>query len=125
MDAIVQGRCQYDERRALCDMVDRANVAYPAIVIAGRGYESYNVFAHIQEKDWKFLIRVKDRNRSSNGIANRLELPAETVLTNLDFPPDDLKHLYAMRWGIEASFRELKYTIGLSHFHSKRPDFIF
>ena len=48
----------------------------------------------------------------------------ETVLTNLDFPPDELKHLYAMRRGIETSFRELKYTIGLSHFHVKRPDFI-
>ena len=48
----------------------------------------------------------------------------ETVLTNLDFPPDELKQLYAMRWGIETSFRELKYTIGLSHFHAKRPDFI-
>ena len=48
----------------------------------------------------------------------------ETVLTNLDFPPDELKHLYAMRWGIETSFRKLKYTIGLSHFHAKRPDFI-
>ena len=43
-------------------------------IIADRGYESYNVFAHIQEKGWKFLIRVKDR--SSNGIANGLELPA-------------------------------------------------
>lgn len=29
-----------------------------------------------------------------------------------------------MRWGIETSFRELKYTIGLSHFQAKRPDFI-
>ena len=75
MDAIVQGRHQYDERRVLCDMVDRANAAYPAIIIADRGYESYNVFAHIQEKGWKFLIRVKDRN--SNGIVNGLELPAQ------------------------------------------------
>ena len=32
----------------------------------------------------------------------------ETVLTNLDFPPDELKHLYAIRRGIETSFRELK-----------------
>ncbi|MBQ3265989.1 MAG: transposase, partial [Ruminococcus sp.] len=40
----------------------------------------------------------------------------ETVITNLeadDFPPADLKKLYAMRWGIETSFRELKYTVGL------------
>jgi len=56
-------------------MVDRANAANPAIIIADRGYESYNVLAHIQEKGWKFLIRVKDR--SSNGIVNGLELPAQ------------------------------------------------
>ena len=27
-------------------------------------------------------------------------------------------------WGIESSFRKLKYTIGLSHYHSYKPDFI-
>ena len=30
-----------------------------------------------------------------------------------------------MRWGIETSFRELKYNVGLSNFHSKKADFIF
>lgn len=29
-----------------------------------------------------------------------------------------------MRWGIETSFRDLKHTIGLSHFHSKKVEFI-
>ena len=29
-----------------------------------------------------------------------------------------------MRWGIEVSFRTLKYTIGLLHFHSKKPEYI-
>ena len=51
----------------------------------------------------------------------------EVVLTNLDkknFPAEELKKLYAMRWGIETSFRELKYTIGLLHFHSKKVEFI-
>jgi len=51
----------------------------------------------------------------------------ETVISNLDatdFPPDELKKLYAMRWGIETSFRKLKYTIGLIHFHAKKRAFI-
>ena len=51
----------------------------------------------------------------------------EVILTNLDstaFPPDKLKTLYAMRWGIETSFRSLKHTIGLLHFHSKKPEYI-
>lgn len=49
----------------------------------------------------------------------------ETVITNLDdkqFPSEELKHLYSMRWGIETSFRELKYTVGLLHFHAKKVE---
>ncbi len=42
-------------------------------MIADRGYESYNVMAHIQEKGWRYLIRVKDIN--GNGIVSRLDLP--------------------------------------------------
>ena len=151
--------------------------------------------AHIQEKGWKFLIRIKDIS-SSSGIISGLELPDtdefdlycpiqltrrrnaettplladknhykwigastpldylpaasrkndpiafyylpfrvvrfklsdssyETVITNLDvenFPPEELKHLYGMRWGIETSFRELKYTVGLLRFHAKKVE---
>ena len=40
----------------------------------------------------------------------------EVVATNLsenEFSPVELKQLYALRWGIETSFRDLKYTVGL------------
>ena len=48
-----------------------------------------------------------------------------TVITNLtDFLPDEIKSLYQLRWGIETSFRELKYTVGLIHFHAKKVEFI-
>lgn len=52
---------------------------------------------------------------------------SETIITNLDadrFPPSELKQLYAMRWGIETSFRDLKYTVGLQHFHAKKTEFV-
>lgn len=29
-----------------------------------------------------------------------------------------------MRWGVETSFRELKYAIGMTRFHSKKTDYI-
>jgi hypothetical protein len=51
----------------------------------------------------------------------------ETVITKLateDFPPDELQSLYNMRWGIETSFRALKYTIGLTSFHAKKQESI-
>ena len=52
----------------------------------------------------------------------------ETVITNLDpssFTANDLKVLYNMRWGIETSFRQLKYTVGLLHFHAKKVEYIY
>ena len=46
------------------------------------------------------------------------DLPAD------EFPLSALKELYAMRWGVETSFRDLKYTVGLLCFHSKKSSFI-
>ena len=174
------------------------NSVAKTIVTADRGYESYNNMAHIQEKGWFYLIRVKDFGKYKTGILHGLDLPDteefdeyidlnltrkqtnemknllqqkntyrwishkctfdylpskskksdpavlyhlpfrivrfpisdnsyEVVVTNLDaveFPSDELKKLYGMRWGIETSFRDLKYTIGLLHFHSKKVDYI-
>ena len=194
VDALLQKRRKADERGALVNMVDRSRLDR-VLLLADRGYESFNVLAHIQEKGWKFLIRVKD---GTGGIACGLDLPEatqfdvpislnltvkqtnemkvlfkdknhykyvgqsvrfdflpkrsrkcdptifynlsfrvvrfpisdtsfETVLTNLDsdtFPPPKLKDLYAMRWGIETSFRELKHTVGLQHFHAKKVEFV-
>ena len=51
----------------------------------------------------------------------------QTVITNLsqdDFSPKQLKNLYALRWGIETSFRALKYAVGLNFFHSKKRELI-
>ncbi len=51
----------------------------------------------------------------------------EILITNLDpeeFPLSELKKLYAKRWGVETSFRELKYTVGLLYFHSKKSQLI-
>ena len=51
----------------------------------------------------------------------------EVLITNLSadsFPPSKLKYLYSLRWGIETSFRSLKYTIGLLYFHSKKSEHI-
>ena len=198
-DAIVQKFRLSNESRALTDMVDRSGITQPVIIMADRGYESYNNLAHIQEKSWKFLIRIKDIGVYKTGILHGFTLPEsdefdmditlnitrkqtneikelikhrnsyrwipskatfdylpvknrkcgpvkmyelkfrlvrfrltentyEVIVTNLEkeeFPPDTIKYLYGLRWGIETSFRDLKYTIGLLHFHSKKVEFIF
>lgn len=51
----------------------------------------------------------------------------ECLVTNLpreEFSITELKILYFARWSIESSFRKLKYTIGMSNFHSYKPEFI-
>ena len=51
----------------------------------------------------------------------------EMLITNLDsrqFPVSALGQLYAMRWGIETSFRGLKYAVGLIHLHAKKPELV-
>lgn len=47
----------------------------------------------------------------------------ETIATSLnkkDFSAEEIKKLYHMRWGIETSFRELKYAVGLTRLHTKK-----
>ena len=72
----------------------------------------------------------------TNGFANllfrvaRFKLPSgeyETVITDLtcsEFPADAIKQIYNLRWGIETSFRDLKYALNLVFFHSKKYNFI-
>lgn len=188
VDASVQSKKSQNEHKALVSMVDRSNLPRNVILMADRGYESFNNIAHLQEKGWKYIIRAKD----SSGIITKTTLPAskefdistiitltkrqtkltrtlfkenpsryrwipphatfdylesretamydlqirivrfpisdgsyETVFTNLtpdDFPAETLEQLYNMRWGIETSFRELKYAIGLAGLHCKKRD---
>jgi hypothetical protein len=51
----------------------------------------------------------------------------ECIITNLpreEFDLPIIKGLYGMRWGIETSFRELKYAIGMTAFHSRIVPFV-
>jgi len=70
VDSIIQPGRKENEYRALTDMVDRSEISSNVIVLADRGYESYNVFAHIEKKRWNYVIRVKDI--CSNGILSGL-----------------------------------------------------
>jgi hypothetical protein len=71
------------------------------------------------KEDYPISFRVV-RFRLDNG-------EYQTVITNLsqnEFSSSQIKLLYGMRWGIETSFRALKYAIGLTHFHAKKRGFI-
>ena len=156
-----------------------------------RGYESYNLMAHFQEKGWFYVIRIREGKQSMYSSFNlpntecfeqtfsltlsrkqtkqfkklyhdfpnnyhfiphnstfdflpetsqkqdpvalyelpfrmvRLEVEEgkyETLVTNTDYSVQELKSLYASRWGIETSFRDLKYSVGLVNFHAKKKE---
>ena len=155
--------------------------------MADRGYENYNLFAHIEERLFDYVVRVRDSDNScmvsglnlpkteEYDITKRVVLtrhfsgPAaintekykylskksrfdyienskspdyeitirfvrfllddntyEVIATSLPeemFSTEDLKEIYHQRWGIETGFRELKYILGLSAFHSEQINF--
>ena len=194
-DARIQKSHLRNEHKALTEMIGRSTIK-SALLLADRGYEGYNNMAHLQEKGWKYLIRIKTGSGMFSGFdlpeADEFDLPIvlsltrrqtnevkalcsaypnlyrwipttatfdflrsgnrkhdpltfyklsfrvvrfrlsvdsfETVVTNLPadaFPPAKLKLLYARRWGVETSFRHLKYTLGLIHFHAKKVEHIY
>lgn len=73
IDAQIQPIRELNERQALIEMVGNSPLKDPVILVADRGYESYNTFAHIQERGWKYVIRVKDIK--SKSMISSLSLP--------------------------------------------------
>ena len=73
IDAQIQPIRELNERQALIEMVGNSPLKVPVILVADRGYESYNTFAHIQERGWIYLIRVKDIK--SKSMISSLSLP--------------------------------------------------
>lgn len=72
VDAEIQPGRQKNEDSAMCHMVDRYNGG-KAIFIADRNYESYNIFAHVEQRGMYYLIRVKDIK--SSGMLRAMKLP--------------------------------------------------
>ena len=186
---IIQPEPKKDEIGALVTMLQRNDFEEKALIIADRGFESYNLIAHILEKpNTDFFIRVKQSRSAMREVAKlplceldcnisftitttqtnedkqngyihlqvpkkskansktrrgRWDFPSpypmrfricrfmldngefETVATSLprSFSLDDIRELYHLRWGIETSFRDLKYTLGLVNLHGKSDAF--
>ena len=54
LDAEISSVREMDEKSDCVKLLDRSEVK-KALLIADRGYENYNIFAHAIEKNWKFL----------------------------------------------------------------------
>ena len=73
VDAIVQKGLKENETGAASALVDRISEQYPVIIMADRGYENYNLFAHIEEQLFDYVIRVRDA--ANNCMVSGLNLP--------------------------------------------------
>ena len=62
-------------------MIDRYSGPIRAILMADRGYESFNTFAHLIRKGMYFVIRMKEIN--SNGILSAYDLPDSEFDTHI------------------------------------------
>lgn len=189
-DLVIQPEPKKDEIGALITMIQCNSFEQKTLVIADRGFEGYNLIAHLLEKpNTDFLIRVKQNRSAMREVAKLpmleldcdisfsicttqkntdkknknyvfLQVPKkskpgsktrrgrwdfgnyhpmrfricrfmldngefETVATSLprSFTIEDIKELYHLRWGIETSFRDLKYTLGLVNLHGKSDMF--
>lgn len=77
-DAIIQPARLENENKAVCEMIDRYQGEVKTVFIADRGYESYNIFAHVQEKGMFFLVCVKDILRKGGIVQSLLyKLPVD------------------------------------------------
>lgn len=188
-DLVIQPEPRKDENGALVEMLKRNTFTQKTLIIADRGFESYNLIAHCLEKaNVDFLIRVRQNYSAMREVAKLpmmeldctirptitttqtkedkkngyvfLQVPKkskagsktrrgrwdfsspypmrfricrflldngefETVATSLtsSFTLADIKELYHLRWGIETSFRDLKYTLGLVNLHGRSDAF--
>lgn len=73
VDASIYAGTKGGEAAAAVDLVRNLPEKYPVILIADRGYENYNLFAHIEERLFDYVIRIKDLN--SNGILSGIQFP--------------------------------------------------
>ncbi len=187
----IQPQPQADEVGAMRFMLTWYDYPEKTLIVADRGYESYNIFAYFLENlHVDFLIRVKQNKSAMREIRKlpmkeldvdisftltttqtkrdkesgyiyiqtakdkgkgysaktrmrrwdfsspyhmklrivRIQLSTgeyETLATSLprSFTSGEIKALYHSRWGIETSFRELKYAIGLERIHGKSDEF--
>ena len=69
-------------------MINRGFYPKKSMIIANRGYEKHELFTCCNEKNQKFVIRVKDKD--SNGILSAIDLPdGDLILLSLANPQED------------------------------------
>ena len=95
----------------------RNNPEIYKIIMANQTFDFLDEDNHFYDADYR-VVRIR---------IDGADEEYESLITNLDrklFPASKIKELYKLRWGIEVSYRHLKYSVDLNALHSKRRDFI-
>ena len=79
---VIQPQPKQDEVGALKIILDWYGVQKKTINVADRGFESYNLLAHFQEKQIDYLIRVKQERTAMREVA---KLPMKELDTDISF----------------------------------------
>ena len=116
-----------------CDLVYDCDFDYIMnLQLANRQTKSIKnqpkLYKYVSEKSFKYF----DKNGFFPITFRVVRIPLdegsyEYIFTNLpkeQFNAAALEELYHLRWGIETSFRELKYAVGLVNLHSKKAEHI-
>ena len=81
LEAVIQPEPQKDEIGALIELVRRNTFKEKTLIIGDRGYESYNLLAHLAEKEnLDFLIRIKNNRSAMREVARLPMLELDTVI---------------------------------------------
>lgn len=154
VDVLFQGKKKLHERAAFNCMVERSrldNVIYIAdrgyesfntfahVICSGQKFiirmkdiSSNGILSSYDLPDSEFDERIETtltrrHTKETLGSPDTYTiLPTSTDFDFLDdeFPLEEIRELYRLRWGEESSFRELKYTVGLVNFHSRKKDLV-
>lgn len=73
VDVVIQGKKEMNETAAIVTMTNRLPEQYPCILLADRGSESYNFFAHVEERLFDYVVRLRAAKNSS--MVSGLNLP--------------------------------------------------
>jgi hypothetical protein len=139
-----------NERGECAKHIDFLNGEFPhiaerSILLLDRGYPSYDLLQKCEENGIKFVMRCASNSWKAATDApmgdNMVQLrngrtvrvvkfmlrsgEAETLFTNLsDLPEAAFSALYAMRWGVETMYHQLKCVVGVEQFSGKTPNAI-
>ncbi len=105
------------ETDALINIIYHSDYPQNTVFTADRGYENYNLIAHIIDNNLKFVILVKDIN-TKTGIMTNIQTPDGTFDINATRILTRLQTKEVKTDKKKDAFNKVKNTLGMIYFHA-------